>query len=396
MSELTGTDALSDLTDVNPPTGLPSAGVVSYIGMEDVSENYELLRTHDRNVRYSGSYTKFKENDLLFAKITPCMENGKGAVVRDLTNGAGFGSTEFHILRATNGDPGFLAQWLQSRELRRAAEAQMTGSAGQRRVPSNFFAKFRVQSLTLPEQRRIAEILDTLDNQIRATEQIIAKLHVAKRGLNDALVGDRSPNSILGQALLGSPANGIYKPASQIGRGTFLVGQTAITSDRVVDPALARLVMVTQNEEQRFGLQHNDILVSRVFATLEGVGQPAIVPELTEPAVYESNMMRLRCDRSRAVAFFVFETLQTNRARAHVVRHANLSNQASISQDVLTELPAWVPDVEEQRRITTILRAADRERIAELRRLSKLRAVKAGLMSDLLSGRVRVPVETAS
>jgi type I restriction enzyme S subunit len=245
------------------------------------------------------------------------------------------------------------------------------------------------------EQRRIAKILDVLGDQINSTERIIAKVRTSRSALVERLITREWRNATLASALLGAPANGIYKPAHLIGRGALLVGQTAINSERRVTSALARRAVVTSSEAQRFGLISGDILVSRVFATLEGVGQPALLEQLDETAVYESNMMRLRCDGSRADPFFIFQTLLTSSARAHVVRRANLSNQASISQTVLTGLPVWLPSIDQQLRVGQALRSVESEIAAERARLMKLQAVKSGLMADLLTGRVRVPEETA-
>jgi len=181
-----------------------------------------------------------------------------------------------------------------------------------------------------------------------------------------------------------------------IGRGALLIGQTAINSDRRVVSALARRAVVTSTEAQRFSLIPGDILVSRVFATLEGVGQPALIEHLDEPAVYESNMMRLRCDDSKADPFFVFQSLLTSAARAHIVSQANLSNQASISQSVLTGFPLWLPSMDQQLRVGQAIRSVEAGIGAERARLEKLQAVKSGLLADLLTGRVRVPSEVAS
>lgn len=245
------------------------------------------------------------------------------------------------------------------------------------------------------EQRRIAEFLDTLSVQIRTAEKIISKLELLRRGLIEDLIGTVTPNTTLGEALLGTPANGIYKPAHLIGRGTLLVGQTAFTPERRVDPSAARRAVTAASERQRFGLSSNDILVSRVFATLDGVGQPAYVENLAEPAVYESNMMRVRCNPAKADSFFVFQTLLTNSARAHIVRRANLSNQASISQSALTELPVWLPSVEVQRRICEELRSTEAAISAERATLAKLNRTQVGLLADLATGHVRVSAEAA-
>ena len=107
--------------------------------------------------------------------------------------------------------------------------------------------------------------------------------------------------------------NGIYKPAHLIGSGVLLIGQTALTPDRSVDPELARRAIIEAAELQRFGVYADDILVSRVFATVEGVGQPALVPPLEEPAVFESNMMRFRVNAKLMRPRLLFEWLKTDR-----------------------------------------------------------------------------------
>ncbi len=246
------------------------------------------------------------------------------------------------------------------------------------------------------EQQRVAGVVDALDSQVSATERIVAKLQSCRNGVLQDILGSQAPNATLAGALVDTPANGIYKPAHLIGRGVLLVGQTAFTPERRVNPAVARRAIVTKSETRRFGLLSNDILVSRVFATLDGVGQPAFVTELTEDAVYESNMMRIRCDAAKAEPFFVFQTLLTASARAHIVRRANLSNQASISQSALTELPIWLPSLSQQRRVVEELRSLEATISAEQSLLAKLTAEKDGLLADLLSGQVRVPVGAAS
>lgn len=246
------------------------------------------------------------------------------------------------------------------------------------------------------EQRRVGDVLDTLNDQISTTERIVAKMLTSRHGLAERLIAQEVPNAILASALLGTPANGIYKPAHLIGRGALLVGQTAINSDRRVIPSLARRGEVVVTELQRFGLIAGDILVSRVYATLDGVGQPALIEHLGEDSVFESNMMRLRCNGSKADPFFVFQTLLTSSARDHVVRRANLSNQASISQAVLTELPVWLPSIDRQLNVGRAIRSVEAVIEAERARLTKLRALQAGLLDDLLTGRVRVAEGAAS
>ncbi|MBQ6827414.1 MAG: restriction endonuclease subunit S, partial [Thermoguttaceae bacterium] len=128
------TVALSDVCRVNPKKNAALFSnddfLVSFVPMPAVSERGEIDASSVRPYRdVKKGFTFFEENDVLFAKITPCMENGKGAVARGLKNGVGFGSTEFHVLRPTAGvaNPFWLYQITAFRMFRNDAEKKMTG-----------------------------------------------------------------------------------------------------------------------------------------------------------------------------------------------------------------------------------------------------------------------------
>lgn len=270
-------------------------------------------------------------------------------------------------------------------------------------------------------QAKIARVLDSIDTAIEKTEALIAKHQQIKAGLmHDLFTRGVLPNgqlrpprseapelyqetaigwipedwqlTTLRQCLTDSPTNGIYKPAEQIGEGLLMVGQTAFTERRSIDFTLCRRGAVDKVESHRYGLAKDDILVTRVFATVEGVGLPTLVPQLVEPAVFESNMMRLRIDASIVKPRLLFEWLQSPIARRHITGGANASNQCSVNQGVLNPLPVVLPPQDEQTRITVLIEQADRHREGIIESLSRLKMQKLGLMQDLLTGRVPVPV----
>ncbi len=126
-------------------------------------------------------YTAFIENDVLFAKITPCMENGKLALVPPLASQVGFGSTEFHVLRAGDAvHPAWLARYLSQLSFRKLARQEMSGSAGQLRVQAGWLASASIPVAPLPEQRRI---LDCVDELLTDVDAGVAELLAAKRKL---------------------------------------------------------------------------------------------------------------------------------------------------------------------------------------------------------------------
>ena len=142
-----------------------------------------------RDVR--RGYTRFSEGDVLFAKITPSMENGKVALARDLANGSGCGSTEFHVLRPLHGiSRNLLVFFLLQDNFRSEARRNMAGTAGQLRVPARFLDRAGLPLAPLAEQRRIvAEIekhLTRLDASVAALKRVQANL---KRYRASVLIG---------------------------------------------------------------------------------------------------------------------------------------------------------------------------------------------------------------
>ncbi len=136
---------LSDFAWVNPSTeiNLDLSDEVSFIPMESVDgKEGRITAPQERKVkRVNSGYTRFQEGDILWAKITPCMQNGKSAIANNLINGIGFGSTEFHVIRSKNTSiikNEFIHLILRLTEVRKAAMRYFVGSAGQQRVPKDF------------------------------------------------------------------------------------------------------------------------------------------------------------------------------------------------------------------------------------------------------------------
>ena len=186
---------LSDIAKINPRTskkGIKTNELVTFIPMEDVSEEGRWI--YKEKVDFlvcSSGYTAFMNNDVLFAKITPCMENGKGCLVEDSTT-IGFGSTEFHVLRAkTLGDASFIYYWTISRRLREKAVAYMTGSAGQQRVDAKFFTQFLIGIPLKKEQGWIASKMRSVDMKLEREKQVLLKLELQKQGLMQDLLTNK-------------------------------------------------------------------------------------------------------------------------------------------------------------------------------------------------------------
>lgn len=156
----------SDFVEINPKVSLKGKESYSFVEMKDLQDgNKFCFPSAERN---PSSGARFTDGDTLFARITPCLENGKICQVKGLKNGVGFGSTEFLIFRGkeslSNNDFVFyLSRW---DEVRGFAESRFEGSSGRQRVPKNCFDNLILSLPPLPEQKAIAEVLSSLDDKI--------------------------------------------------------------------------------------------------------------------------------------------------------------------------------------------------------------------------------------
>lgn len=191
-----GIVTLNSVCQINPKKSndnrLESGVEVSFVPMPAVTETGKIdastVKTYDD---VKTGFTYFSENDVLFAKITPCMENGKGAIAKGLCNGIGFGSTEFHVLRPINGRANsywvFVLTTLS--QFRADAANNMTGSAGQRRVPASFLENYRVSVPPLDLQNQFAAFVEQIDKSKSAVQNSLEKLEILKKSLMQKYFG---------------------------------------------------------------------------------------------------------------------------------------------------------------------------------------------------------------
>lgn len=171
---------VSEVAILNPSKkeirNIPDDTIVSFVEMASVSEEGYITHKEDRllgDLR-KGSYTYFAENDIIIAKITPCMENGKCAIAENLTNGLAMGSTEFHVFRAGESlNTKYLFTLLNRDIVRKSAEQNFTGSSGHRRVPINFYENYLIPSPPLHIQEQFVKEVILLEKIIEDAKNII-------------------------------------------------------------------------------------------------------------------------------------------------------------------------------------------------------------------------------
>lgn len=184
---------IEDISDLNPRLNkaeIPDSQTVHFIPMpavEALRNKINVSATRPFSEVKKG-YTPFQSNDVIFAKITPCMENGKVAVVPALKHRLALGSTEFHVIRPRGGTlPLWLYYRLSSQDFRWKAESNMTGAVGQRRVPIDFIANSKIPLPPLNEQKRIVakieELFSELDAGVENLKTARAQLGVYRQAL---------------------------------------------------------------------------------------------------------------------------------------------------------------------------------------------------------------------
>lgn len=307
----------------------------------------------------------------------------------------------------------------------------LDGLAGQshgttmKHVKRSDLLPFKVFTPPLPEQRRIAEILDTIDEAIRRTEQVIAKLRQMKQGLlhdlltrgidekgelrdpeqhpeqfKDSPLG-RIPRgweaSLLQNCLKTTPKNGYSPVAIDQWSGVMMLGLGCLTSNGFQPRQLKNAPRNDPSISQAL-LSHGDLLMSR-SNTRELVGLAGLYREIGAPCIYPDLMMKLVPNTKTSGQFLeVLLGSPAVRRQIQAVASGTSGSMVKINAEKVRRLIVAVPSLDEQQRILVALVLGDKRIESENWQASKLRTLKHGLMDDLLTGRVRVttPEEAAA
>lgn len=412
---------LGNAAYINPSRTKPESddSDVSFLAMGNVSEDGQVT---DRQVRsykeVAKGFTSFIDNDVLVAKITPCFENGKGALVTNLLGGVGFGSTEFHVLRAMqdHSAPAFLHLHTRSDRFRRMGERNMVGSAGQKRVPAEFLREYPVALPPLPEQQKIATIFTAVDDKLDIIARQIEATQTLKRGLMQTLfsqgVGTQDadgrwvPHAEFKDCEVGKiPVNWEVKILDSLSE-SITVGIATSTTEHYVDDGIplirnqnikadfldmTDLLKISpefdaKNKNKR--VKAGDILTVRTgypgvsCVVLEGLGNlQTFTTLITRPNPKLLN------------SHFASRYFNSPRGKDLMLHQAAGGAQQNINAGNLKKLLVPVPPLDEQLRIAEILQAVD-DKCHNLEAKNKhWKTLKRGLMQKLLTGEWRVKLD---
>ncbi|MBX1798732.1 restriction endonuclease subunit S [Campylobacter jejuni] len=174
-------EKLSNIADINPSkveiNNCLKNTIVTFLSMQNLGSGFIHHREQGQIIEFKNGYTYFAENDILIAKITPCMEHGKCAIATDLYNGIGFGSTEFNVFRIR--DPRFLTEfvfcYLNRDSIRKIATDNMVGTSGRQRVPTSFYEKLPIPILPIEFQLEIQNLVKDSHKALEESKELYKK-----------------------------------------------------------------------------------------------------------------------------------------------------------------------------------------------------------------------------
>lgn len=352
---------LGEVCEINPRLprghGIADDDEVSFIPMAAVSEVAGSIEVREarRYAEVKKGYTPFKDGDVLFAKITPCMENGKAALASGLTSGRGFGSTEFHVLRA--GDdvlPEWLRYFVWRDEFRREAKRNFTGTAGQQRVPASFLENASIPVPPIAEQRRIVDLLSRAEGIVRLRRQAQQKAAALIPAIFVDMFGDPATNPkgwpivALGDVLAEPPTLGTMAKPSAVSGG-WLDLRVANIQGGKLDLRDKKWLDLPAEQVDRFALRAGDIVLARAIGSLDHLGKAVIVNPPT-PWTFDSHLMRLRVMTMKMVPEFLKSFLESEGGREAFLKHTRRSAvQFNINGKEVRQISIPLPPLDLQR-----------------------------------------------
>lgn len=419
---------LASVADVNPGRTKPlsDADDVSFLTMGDVSEDGRVI---SRQVRLyqdvAKGFTSFIDGDVLVAKITPCFENGKGALVSSLLGGIGFGSTEFHVIRAfpDSAVPTFLHLHTRTDVFRRLGGKNMVGSAGQKRVPTEFLRQYPIAIPPLPEQQKIASILTTVEEKLDVISHQIEANQALKQGLMQTLfsrgvgtqdaTGHWLPHNEFKESELGEiPGGWLITTLGDICNGALQTGpfgsqlHAAEYQDEGVPVLMpkdllkcranlstaARIAPERAEELAKHKLVAGDLLFSR----RGDVARFALIDEQSAGALCGTGCLKAKPSEGYSSAY-IAHLLQLDVVRAWLEQNAVGQTMPNMNTGILASLPLVTPaNKQEQEEIAGILDSVDAKASLLFSKRLHYQTLKRGLMQKLLTGEWRVKLNSPS
>lgn len=352
---------IDQVCDVNPPKDMSrfKGMEVSFIPMDAVSTTGEV--DVSRTISGDGvkNYSVFQNRDVLFAKITPCMENGKGGIVDDLKNGFGAGSTEFIVIRPD--EQNVISEWIQlflsQSSYRLECKNHMTGSAGQKRVPPTFIAGTVIPVPSVDEQRRIVfrieEMFSELDNSVSTLQKTKEQLAVYRQASITSAYPVMTKENTKKLSEISDITGGITKGRDLKQAETIFLPylRVANVQNGFLDLTEIKEIELKADEKEKYLLKKGDVLYTE-GGDRDKLGRGTVWNEEIPDCVHQNHVFRARVDKSIAIPEYVAYWSMGSYARTYFFRKGKQTvNLASINKTVLSNLELPIPDLATQEKV---------------------------------------------
>ena len=381
---------LGDVCKINPK-GIPTSDdtEVSFIPMQNVTEDGRIDTSQIRKYcDVKKGFTNFQENDILFAKITPCMENGKGAIARGLKNGIGAGSTEFHIMR-----PNFekiTSEWLYYLTswpvFRKECEKNMTGSAGQKRVPKLFLENYNIKIPSLDEQRRIAAVLNKVSGLIAKRREQLDKLDELVKARFVEMFGnfifDRDRWEICKVGLVADTIDPQPShrtpPVSTDGIPYIGIAECNYETWHI-DFEKARKVgkNVLREHQERYTLDNGDFIIGKIGT----IGKPFPIPA-KQTYTLSANTILIKPIKNKVMPQFLFAVFQSEYMDRIIDAEKKSTSQPAFGIQKVRNIEMPLPPMKLQQGFSDFVEQLDKSKLTIQQSLDKLEVLKKALMQQ--------------
>jgi type I restriction enzyme M protein len=357
---------LADIVEINPKKSevraLPPETPVSFVPMDELStDRPSFTGVRDRPIsEVLTGYTYFRDGDVLLAKITPCFENGKAGIARNLRNGIGFGSSEFYVFRCGEKViPEYLYYLITQPTFREEGEKNMSGTGGQQRVTREFLENHEIPLPPLEEQRRIVAEIEGYQQVIDGARQILAAHQPTAFAELEATVAALGSVCTIHNGFAFKSEEYVEEPD-----GLRIIRISNVQRGQIVDDRPKFYAKTRAREFERYAINKDDLLM-----LLTGnVGRVGIMPKAMLPALLNQRVAKLVPDTERIDPRFLFHVLNDNGFEAAASANATGAAQQNLSTRWLESYEIPLPPLPEQRQIVAELDAEAAE-VAAVRAL---------------------------
>ncbi|WP_282776878.1 restriction endonuclease subunit S [Phaeodactylibacter xiamenensis] len=384
---------LGEIAEINPRkdlTGLTDETSVAFIGMANVSEITNTLeKVNYRQVKeVKKGYTFIPKGSILLAKITPCFENGKVALAK-IESDVGFGSTEFHVIQSKQGksDPRYLFHLFRSPNFRQSGISQMTGSAGQKRVPTSFLKSLQIPLPPLSEQRRLAARLDKADavrQKSRALVDVYAELgrSVFLEVFGDPVRNERGWEVVELEEISKKITDGTHQSPTFLSEGIPFLFVSNVKNNSISFQT-SKYISIEEHEDlyKRTPIEIGDILVT----TVGSYGNVAAVAS-NEKFMFQRHVGYVKPDHSIVKYEFLVSALQSDFVQNQMHRVVKGVAQKTLNLKELKKLQIPLPPLPLQTRFAAMVANIEGQRRLAERQLEAAEAVFGGVLQGTFEG----------